>query len=359
MRAILILPILVLLVTNSGPVHAIDPYAGNDPFWILLHEPAAIAQLKMSPTQKQAYLTLTDELDTRFFPLRNKGSEEALKGMGEITAEAKVKLKSILQPAQNKRLAEILLRRIGIVAIAREEVAALMGYTDTQREQIQKIIDETRTAVAALEKEMSEGKPREPLDKKFVELKTAEQVKLLGLLTPEQQAIWRKLIGAPFDVSKLGRPAMRVPELIDTGEWINSSPLRMADLRGKVVVVHFYAFGCINCIHNYPAYRAWQEKFKDREVALIGIHTPETAKERDAARVRSKAADEKLEFPILIDGKNENWNAWGNSMWPSVYLIDKRGYLRHFWPGELNWQGAEGEKFMREQVENLLGEPMS
>jgi peroxiredoxin len=121
--------------------------------------------------------------------------------------------------------------------------------------------------------------------------------------------------------------------------------------------VHFYAADCINCIRNYPWYREWHQRFKDKPVALIGIHTPETEAERDASAVRKKAADAKLEFPILIDGRNENWNAWGNSMWPSVYVIDKRGYLRFFWPGELKWQGNDGEKYMRERIEQLLLEP--
>jgi peroxiredoxin len=276
-----------------------------------------------------------------------------------ISADAKGKLKTLLQPGQYKRLNEILYRRLGIVAITRDEVAEQMKYSDAQRKSIDEIIQKTQASVTALQQEAQEGKPQAELDKKFVELKTSEQLKLLELLKPDQQAVWRKLLGSPFDTSKLGRPAMKAPELIDTGEWVNSSPLKIAEQQGKVVVIHFYAFGCINCIHNYPAYREWQEKFKGRDVVLIGVHTPETSKERDVSRVRKKAEEEKLTFPILIDGKNENWDAWGNSMWPSVYLVDKKGNLRHFWPGELNWQGAEGEKFMREQIEQLLAEPAS
>ena len=106
-----------------------------------------------------------------------------------------------------------------------------------------------------------------------------------------------------------------------------------------------------------PWYKEWTDRFKDKNVVLIGIHTPETKSERETASVRSKAADEKFAFPILIDGNGENWNAWGNSMWPAVYVIDKRGYLREFWPGELKWQGNDGEKFIRERIERLLASP--
>ena len=150
---------------------------------------------------------------------------------------------------------------------------------------------------------------------------------------------------------------IKAPELIDSGKWINSPPLTLAQLRGKVVVVHYYACGCINCVHNFPTYQEWQQYFKGKDVVLVGIQTPETPAERDFEHVRGKAAEAKLEFPILFDEKSENWNAWGNSMWPSVYLIDKQGYLRNFWAGELKWEGATGDKYMQEQIEELLAEP--
>jgi peroxiredoxin len=137
---------------------------------------------------------------------------------------------------------------------------------------------------------------------------------------------------------------------------VNSSTLSSGELRGKVVVVHFYAFGCINCIHNFPAYRDWQDRYAGKDVVLIGIHTPETSEERNVDSVHREAAKEKLRFPILIDGKSQNWNAWGNSMWPCVYLIDREGYLRHYWSGELNWQGATGQKQMTQWIDDMLAE---
>lgn len=336
---------------------AVDPYAGNDPYWILLHEPAVVEELKLSSRQRKEYRKLTDGLDLRFFPLRNKPRDEAVKGLAEITADARKALNTLLDPAQRKRLSEILFQKLGASMLLRDEVEAQMRYTNTQRTQVMEIIDATQLAVAALQKAVSDGQPREPLDKKFSELKTEEQKKLLQLLTPEQQTLWKKLVGSPFALSKLGRPAIKAPQLVDTGEWINSPPLRLDALHGKVVVVHFYACDCINCIHNYPSYRAWHDHFRDQDVVLIGIQTPETSAERDVAQVRKKAAEEKLVFPILMDGKSENWNAWGNSMWPAVYVLDQRGYLRHFWPGELKWQGNDGEKFIRERIEALLAEP--
>ena len=89
---------------------------------------------------------------------------------------------------------------------------------------------------------------------------------------------------------------------------------------------------------------------------VIGIHTPETAAERIPENVRAKTKDAAFNFPVLVDTGKKNWQAWGNTMWPSVYLIDKQGYVRHWWMGELNWQGAEGEKLMRGRLRSLLAE---
>lgn len=72
--------------------------------------------------------------------------------------------------------------------------------------------------------------------------------------------------------------------------------------------------------------------------------------------MKQKVAEAEFAFPILIDNDHANWKAWGNTMWPTVYLIDKQGYVRYWWLGELNWQGAEGEKIFRGRIEELLAE---
>lgn len=86
------------------------------------------------------------------------------------------------------------------------------------------------------------------------------------------------------------------------------------------------------------------------------MHTPEGEGERKLDSVRAKVKEAEFTFPVLVDNERQNWNAWGNGIWPSVYLIDKRGYLRYWWYGELNWQGTEGEKIMRQKIEELLAE---
>ena len=138
--------------------------------------------------------------------------------------------------------------------------------------------------------------------------------------------------------------------------WINAAPVSLAQSRGKVVVVHFYAFGCINCIRNLPHYSAWFERFSRDKVAIIGIHRPETEAERDVEKVRQKSKEAGIQYPIAVDNESHNWNAWANPVWPSVYLIDKRGFVRYWWYGELNWQNAQGELWMRNKIAELSAE---
>ena len=150
---------------------------------------------------------------------------------------------------------------------------------------------------------------------------------------------------------------IKSPELQESGPWINAEkPLQLSDLHDTVVVLHFYAFGCINCKNNYSVYLDWQERFKDENVVIIGIQTPETKAEHDIDLIRQRAEEAGFTFPILADIGKKNWQAWGNSMWPSVYVLDKQGYIREFWPGELRWEGATGDKYLQRQIEKLMKE---
>jgi thiol-disulfide isomerase/thioredoxin len=179
---------------------------------------------------------------------------------------------------------------------------------------------------------------------------------IVDLLSPEQQAALAAMVGKPFDLEQVRRIHCVAPELRGVNLWINSTPLTLSELRGKVVVVHFWAFGCINCVHNQPHYQSWFERFPESKLTIIGIHTPETDRERVADNLRGNIAERKIAYPVAVDGDAVNWKAWGNNVWPSVYLIDKRGQVRAWWYGELNWQGARGEEAMRRKIQELLAE---
>jgi len=348
----------LILLSGSGLGLAADPFWGADPAWSLIHEPAVERELKLSPAKGRDFRRLLDECDASFFPLRNKPSEEAAKGVTEAMTQLTKKLQAILSEPQFRRLAEIQTRQQGTAALLRPGLSSLLDYTPKQKEELEQAVFETLAKTKELEKRAADGEPREPLEKQYTAIKQDELKKVIRTLSPTQKSIWQKALGRDFDRTKLGQARFKAPELVDSGDWLNSEkPLTLESLAGKVVVLHFYAFGCINCIRNFPTYVDWQERFRGKDVVIIGIHTPETVAEQDSASVREKADGAAFAFPVLIDSTKANWNAWGNSMWPSVYLIDKRGYLRHFWPGELKWQGATGDVWIREKIEELLAEP--
>jgi thiol-disulfide isomerase/thioredoxin len=169
-------------------------------------------------------------------------------------------------------------------------------------------------------------------------------------------ALWLRRPPAPVEAEPSAKKPPAAPEFARGTKWLQSKPLTLASLRGKVVIVHFWTFGCINCIHNYPAYKAWQEKFDGKDVAIIGIHTPEFEHEADVKQVLAKAKKNGLKFPIAVDNDGQNWKNWKNRYWPSIYLIDKKGRVRYRWEGELDSAKAKGERLMRQRIEKLLAE---
>ena len=133
-------------------------------------------------------------------------------------------------------------------------------------------------------------------------------------------------------------PAYQAPELTDTGEWFNSPPLKLADLKGKVVLVDFWTYSCINCIRSLPYLEAWYKAYKDTGFVVIGVHAPEFEFEKKADNVAQAVKDYKVTYPVVQDNDLATWRAFNNHYWPAHYLIDKDGRVRreHFGEGEYN-----------------------
>jgi thiol-disulfide isomerase/thioredoxin len=154
--------------------------------------------------------------------------------------------------------------------------------------------------------------------------------------------------------SSTDMPLVPAPEFTGVTDWLNSKPLKLADQKGKVVIVHFWTNGCINCIHNYPHYRSWAEKYKDnKDLVIVGVHTPEFEAEKDLDRIKDRIAKNRLTFAVAVDNKGATWRAWGNRYWPAIYLVDKSGNVRHRWEGEL---GNDGYRKLTGQIDELLAE---
>ena len=133
----------------------------------------------------------------------------------------------------------------------------------------------------------------------------------------------------------------KLPPLDGAVEWLNSSPLTAQQLKGKVVVVDFWTYSCINCLRSLPYTKAWAEKYRDQGLVVIGVHAPEFAFERDIGNVRKATRDLGINFPVAVDNNYAIWRAFGNQYWPAHYFIDAKGQIRHHQFGEGGYARSE------------------
>jgi len=133
----------------------------------------------------------------------------------------------------------------------------------------------------------------------------------------------------------------KAPEFIAGGEWLNSKPLTLNDLKGKVVLVDFWTYTCINCIRTLPYVEKWYETYKDKGFVVVGVHTPEFEFEKDTDNVKKAIKDFGLTYPIMQDNNYATWKAYSNNYWPAHYLIDKDGIIRYTSFGEGEYDTTE------------------
>ncbi len=141
-----------------------------------------------------------------------------------------------------------------------------------------------------------------------------------------------------------------LPEFDGAVSWLNSEPLNIESLRGKVVLVDFWTYSCINCLRTLPYLKAWHEKYKDNGLVIIGVHTPEFAFEKSAENVKKAVADLGITYPVAIDSNYKIWNAFKNQYWPAHYFVDRLGRIRHHHFGEGEYETSE------DMIRKLLSE---
>jgi thiol-disulfide isomerase/thioredoxin len=169
-------------------------------------------------------------------------------------------------------------------------------------------------------------------------------------------ALWLSASGASAGP---GRPeqAPPAPEFTQTApdQWINSPPLRLADLRGKVVLIDFWTFDCWNCYRSFPWLNDLARRLAPRGLVVVGVHSPEFQHERDPASVRHKVAEFGLRHPVMLDNDLRYWRALDNQYWPAYYLVDKRGRLRTHFYGETHAGDPRAQR-IEQAIETLLAE---
>jgi hypothetical protein len=151
------------------------------------------------------------------------------------------------------------------------------------------------------------------------------------------------------------RTAPKFPIVKPERGWLNSPPLKMADLRGKVIMLDVWTFLCWNCTNSIPWIREMQSRFDQEDFLVIGIHSPEFEREKDLEAVKAAVAKHKLTFPQYIDNDFAYWRALNNRYWPAFYLVDKKGQVRHVAVGEIH-VGDRRDREIQQIVEKLLKE---
>lgn len=184
----------------------------------------------------------------------------------------------------------------------------------------------------------------------------------IGLTKFEDNAVVKKQLGdmgsEKINEEDMGKPSFKLsnpkgtiaPELISGGAWFNSEPLTLRGLKGKVVLIDFWTYSCINCQRTLPYLRDWHEKYKDKGLVIIGVHSPEFEFEKSQKNVSQAIVDFKLEYPIVQDNNFATWRAYNNRYWPAKYFIDKEGYIRysHFGEGEYDQSERVIQELLKE-----------
>ncbi|MFM0738727.1 thioredoxin family protein [Paraburkholderia xenovorans] len=180
-------------------------------------------------------------------------------------------------------------------------------------------------------------------------LKIVTTAALLVATVAASAAALSGLVGNPLADADAGSASSRInhstvaPEFTGIDKWLNSDPLTMQQLRGKVVLVDFWTYTCINCLHVLPYVKSWDQKYRDQGLAVVGVHTPEYPFERSTTNVSSAIKRLGITFPVAQDNRYATWSAYDNQYWPAFYLVDKKGHVAYTHFGEGDYEQTEAK----------------
>jgi thiol-disulfide isomerase/thioredoxin len=174
-------------------------------------------------------------------------------------------------------------------------------------------------------------------------------VLIIVIITLVVPTITHNAKAAQFDIDK--SKFKKAPELRDTTGYMNTlAPVKLADLRGKVILVHFWTSTCSTCIHTIPHLNEWYQKYSNKGLVIVGVHTPEFDFEKNIDDVKAAVQDFQIKYPVILDNNYVNWNSYGNNYWPRDYLVDNQGLIRYNHIGEGDYDQTE------QMIKSLLDE---
>lgn len=344
------------------------PASDEVPGWIpqrllpVIHSEQGQAALTLSAADLEWLETELRAVDGLWWRSRLLPDVEQRQVVAELEQQLRQRLQSRLSAEQMTRLQQMEWQAQGTRALLRSDLAEQLALTTPQISQLKALVAATQAKHTAWQAVLQTATPAgtpptadaEALKSEWLELQQQEPAAALKVLSAEQQNELQRLVGPIVALAEAQRIFPLAPDFAPEAHWLSDSPGQLTDLRGKVVIVHFYAYQCINCQRNFAHYNDWRQRWSNDQVVVVGIQTPETRLERDAAQVQAASKKDGFQFPVLMDSDNAHWNAWGTTMWPTVYIVDQRGYIRMWWQGELNWQGATGDQQIVELVDRLL-----
>lgn len=175
-------------------------------------------------------------------------------------------------------------------------------------------------------------------------------VRYFPILSVENNEIVKNELQKIYPInSTTPTPGTKAPDLIGITQWFNSSPLSLEQLRGKVVLIDFWTYSCINCVRTLPYLKAWYDKYKNKNFVLIGVHTPEFEFEKSEANVQNALKRFNITYPVAMDNNYKTWRNYNNHYWPAHYLIDQNGFIKKQHFGEGGYEETENT------IRTLLG----
>ncbi|MHC4567900.1 MAG: redoxin domain-containing protein [Planctomycetota bacterium] len=291
------------------------------PITSLLRSGRIHRELRLTPDIIRQVEQAADEVDRPLWRLRDLPPDKRNEQASKLIDQLKMRLSESLTARQMDRLDQIVWQAQGIEAILEPEVATQLGLSAEQTASIFALLSGAYKRIA--EVRLNTQIRSEPVKTAYIRRIQAEtQQNITAVLNSAQQSAFAALIGRPIDLSQVRSVACKAPE-IAAETWINSSPVSLSDLKGKVTVVHFYAFGCGNCVRSLPYYNDWLRRFDADRFAIVAIHRPETERERDVEKVKEKAAQTGMQYPIAVDNDSLAWQE------PRLASLGKPHVARH------------------------------
>lgn len=214
----------------------------EQPYLFLVRDPVVHNDLNLSTEQLRKVQAINDRIDESIWTTNNKRPEDRVAILRKAMTDTRREFSAVLSNEQVQRISQIELWVLGMKSLLRNDVATKMELNENQRSEVPQIIRTAQQKISELRKQLNEGGDATELNRQYRETATKQQQDIIALLTPEQKQTWVGILGKRVDVAKLGRIKFKAPDLHAASGWVNSEPLTLDKLKGKVVALHFYAF---------------------------------------------------------------------------------------------------------------------